>query len=161
MTHPRPALALLEQTLTLLERVHDRWSPLSRPAAEEQLGIWGERAAYFYLRRLGFVVVAREWTLSTLPGDLDIIAWDGATLVFVEVKTRKDGGAFAAEFAVDDDKKETLRHLAAAYVRQLPHAPGEPPVVSIRFDVASVYLSENGRADIRLLRDFFQGWSLR
>ena len=156
MTRPRPALALMEQTLTLLERVQDRWATLSRPTNEERRGMVGERAAYFYLRRLGFVVVAREWTSSTLPGDLDIVAWDGGTLVFVEVKTRQDAGAFAAEFSVDDDKKETLRRLAAAYVRQLPHAPGEPPQVDTRFDVASVYLGHDGRADIRLLRDFFQ-----
>lgn len=146
----------MERSLALLERAHDRWAPLSRRSAEAQRGVDGERAAYFYLRRHGYIVVARDWTLSTLPGDVDLIGWDGETLCFVEVKTRDDAGAFAAEFSVDDKKKETLRALAEAYVRQLPHAPGEPPVVATRFDVMSVYMGDGGRADIRLLRDFFR-----
>jgi putative endonuclease len=154
MSRPRPMLALMEGSLTLLERVQDRWAPLSLHSPEEQRGILGERAAYFYLRRLGYVVVAREWVISTLPGDVDMIAWDGGTLVFVEVKTRDASGAFAAELSVDEDKMEALRRLADAYVRQLPHPPGEPPSVRRRFDVVSVYMGGNGKADIRLLRDF-------
>ncbi|SEB66398.1 YraN family protein [Terriglobus roseus] len=154
MARPRPMLALMEGSLTLLERVQDRWSPLSLRTPDEQRGVIGERAAYFYLRRLGYVVVAREWTTSTLPGDVDLIAWDGGTLVFVEVKTREASGAFAAELSVDDDKMEALQHLADAYVRQLPHPPGESATVRTRFDVMSVYMSDNGKADIRLMRDF-------
>jgi putative endonuclease len=155
MDRPRPVLALMEEALALLERVHDRWVPLSRRPAEEQRGIDGERAAYFYLRRLGYIVVAREWTISTLPGDVDLIGWDGETLCFVEVKTRNDAGAFAAELSVDREKTDVLRRLADAYLRQLPHAPAEPPVVQTRFDVISVYMDDAGKADIRLLRDFF------
>ncbi|AFL87032.1 putative endonuclease related to Holliday junction resolvase [Terriglobus roseus DSM 18391] len=149
-------LALMEGSLALLERMHNRWAPLSRRPAEEQRGIDGERAAYFYLRRRGYLVVAREWTMSMLPGDVDLIAWEGEMLCFVEVKTRNDGGAFAAEFFVDEDKKAVLRRLAAAYVRQLPHVPGEMPVVATRFDVMSVYMGDGIRADVRLLRDFFR-----
>ena len=149
-------LALLEGSLALLERMHDRWAPLSRRSAEEQRGVDGERAAYFALRRRGYLVVAREWTMSTLPGDVDLIAWEGETLCFVEVKTRGEGGAFAAEFSMDEDKQFALRRLAAAYLRQLPHAPGESPAVVSRFDVMSVYVRESGRADVRLMRDFFR-----
>jgi putative endonuclease len=155
MERPRPVLALLEETLTLLERLHDRWFPLSRRPTEEQRGIDGERAAYFYLRRLGYVVVAREWTASPLPGDVDLIGWDGETLCFIEVKTRDDAGAFAAEFAVDEEKADVVRRLADAYLRKLPHAPGESSDVRTRFDVMSVYMDDAGKADIRLLRDFF------
>ena len=149
-------LALMERSLALLERMHDRWAPLGRRPAEEQRGIDGERAAYFHLRRQGYIVVARAWTVSTRPGDVDLIAWEGETLCFVEVKTRSDAGAFAAEFFIDDEKKETLRDLAEAYVRQLPHTPGEQAAIRRRFDAVSVYLRDAGKPDIRLLRDFFR-----
>ena len=155
MARPRPMLALMEGSLLLLERMQDRWAPQSRRSAEAQRGIDGERAAYFYLRRRDYIVVARDWTTTTLPGDVDLVAWDGDRLCFIEVKTRSGAGAFAAEFSVDDDKKETLRTLAEAYVRQLPHGLAEPAVIATRFDVMSVYM-DGGRAEIRLLRDFFR-----
>ncbi len=48
----------------------------------------GEDAAYFHLRGLGYTVVARRWRTERLAGDLDLVAWDGSTLVIFEVKTR-------------------------------------------------------------------------
>jgi putative endonuclease len=99
-------------------------------------GIEGEDAAYFYLRHKGYVVVARRWSTGELPGDVDLIAWDGPILCFVEVKTRTAHDATPAEVAVDSHKRSILRRLARQYVRQLPQ-PTAPPV---RFDVVSVYL---------------------
>jgi putative endonuclease len=99
-------------------------------------GIEGETAAFFHLRRKGYIVVARRWSSGDLPGDVDLIAWQGPMLCFVEVKTRTARDAAPAEIAVDSHKRNTLRRLAHQYVRQLPQETAPP----VRFDVLSVYL---------------------
>jgi putative endonuclease len=99
-------------------------------------GLRGEDAASFYLRRKGFYVVARRWSSGSGPGDIDLIAWKGPILCFVEVKTRTAHDMLTAEAAVDAHKRAILRRLARQYVRQLPQ-PDWPPV---RFDIVSVYL---------------------
>jgi putative endonuclease len=99
-------------------------------------GIDGENAAFFHLRRKGYTVVARRWSSGNLPGDLDLIAWQGPMLCFIEVKTRTAHDITPAEVAVDSHKRNTLRRLARQYVRQLPQDTFPPA----RFDVLSVYL---------------------
>jgi putative endonuclease len=81
-------------------------------------------------------VVARRWSSGDRPGDVDLIAWQGTLLCFVEVKTRTAQDMTPAEAAVDRHKRHTLRRLATQYLRQLPLSK-RPPV---RFDVISVYL---------------------
>src|SRR5271168_5610508 len=51
-------------------------------------GVRGETYAYWYLRRHGYVLVARNFTSPGLKGEIDMVGYDGATLAFVEVKTR-------------------------------------------------------------------------
>lgn len=109
-------------------------------------GTAGEREALFYLRRQGYTVVARRWRTPKLRGDVDLIAWDGEWLCFVEVKSRTGRNPLEpAESAVDEDKKRMLRSMAHAYLRRFPrHLRDSVPV---RFDVLSVYLqpSASGR----------------
>ncbi len=106
----------------------------------------GEDAAYFHLRGLGYTIVARRWRTERLAGDLDLVAWDGATLVIFEVKTRSAPSreeAFApAETAVDFHKQQVQRKMAAAYLRQFP-SPIRPSI-AIRFDILSVYQLPTG-----------------
>lgn len=104
--------------------------------AHLRTGIAGEDAALFFLRRKGYIVVARRWSCGNRPGDVDLIAWQGPMLCFVEVKTRTAQDMTPAEAAVDRLKRSTLRRLATQYLRQLPGSE-RPPV---RFDVISVYL---------------------
>jgi len=104
--------------------------------AHLRTGIEGEEAALFFLRRKGYVVVARRWSSGDRPGDVDLIAWQGPMLCFVEVKTRTAQDMTPAEAAVDRLKRYTLRRLATQYLRQLAQRE-RPPV---RFDVISVYL---------------------
>lgn len=99
-------------------------------------GLEGEDAAFFYLRRKGYTVVARRWSAGNLPGDIDLIAWQGDLLCMVEVKTRTARDSTPAEAAVDSHKRNTLRRLARRYVRQLP----QETAPEVRFDVLSVYL---------------------
>ena len=115
-----------------------RWRRRGRDDMPKHLltGIEGEEAAFFYLRRKGYTVVARRWSSGNLRGDIDLIAWHGPLLCVVEVKTRSMHDMAPAEAKVDSHKRHMLRRLARQYVRQLPRK--EPP--QVRFDVVSVYL---------------------
>jgi putative endonuclease len=106
-------------------------------ATHLETGLKGERAALFELRRRGYVVVAQRWTSARLRGDVDLIAWDGGCLCFIEVKTRTARDLTPAESAVDEDKRRMLRRLARAYLRGFPER--ERPSIPVRFDVISVY----------------------
>jgi putative endonuclease len=120
------------------------------------VGIAGEDAAYFYLRRKDYTVVARRWSAGNLPGDIDLIAWQDTLLCIVEVKTRSARDATPAETAVDNHKRNTLRRLARSYVRQLPLEPAP----QVRFDVVSVYLEPGEKKHILHFENAF-GWNER
>jgi putative endonuclease len=124
------------------------------------IGLEGEDAAYFYLRRKGYLVVARRWSAGNLPGDLDLIAWQRDQLCFIEVKTRTARDANPAEIAVDAHKRSVLRRLARQYVRQLPQPPERVRPLEVRFDVVSVYLVPGQPKDCTLFEDAF-GWKER
>jgi putative endonuclease len=102
------------------------------------------------------VVVARRWASGELPGDIDLIAWQGPMLCFVEVKTRTAHDATPAEVAVDSHKRTVLRRLARQYVRQLPQETAPP----VRFDVLSVYLVPGKKQEFVHFESNF-GWSER
>jgi putative endonuclease len=131
----RVKLNWLERVLAGLEWVANRRNGAKSQPAHLVTGVKGESAAFFYLRRKGYVVVARRWS-GGLPGDIDIVAWQGPMLCFVEVKTRTTHDISPAEVAVDSHKRNTLRRLARRYVRQLPQQTAPP----VRFDILSVYL---------------------
>jgi putative endonuclease len=156
MPRIRPALALMERTLALLDRANVRLGRVRPRTPAQQRGADGERAAYFHLRRLGFVVVARQWRHALLDGEADLIAWEGKTLCVVEIKTRDASTTSAAEMAVSRDQQTRLRRLADAYIRQLPWTDGEPQRITPRFDVVSVYTRKGERPQIQLHRDYFR-----
>ena len=145
--------SLLQGVIQTLDRVN----PLPESAEHLETGRAGELAAFFYLRRLGYKVVARDWKSPRAPGDIDLIAWDGDELCFVEVKTRTSREFATAEAAIDEHKRRTLRRLAGHYVRNLPEG------ILSRFDVVSIYYEpahgkhNSKTADIELFRNAF-GW---
>ncbi len=115
----------------------------SQTPAHLVIGLRGEEEALFYLRQRGFTVVARRWQTPRLAGDVDLIAWDGPTLCFIEVKTRTGRDIVPAEFAVDQRKQRVLRSLARVFCKRFAeHTRAQIP---IRFDVVAVYLSTTGR----------------
>jgi putative endonuclease len=127
-----------------------------RPATAPHLttGLLGERAALFELSRRGYIVVAWRWTSARVRGDVDLIAWDGDWLCFVEVKTRTVRDMSPAESAVDEAKRNMLRGLARAYLLTFPAR--ERSTVRVRFDVVSTYLV--GRTpEFEVFEDAF-GW---
>lgn len=106
----------------------------------------GRRAEQLVAGRLaeaGWEIVERN--ARTRYGELDIVALDGRTLVFVEVKAGRAGNAFGPErpvLAVDTRKQRRVRRLAAAWMpqrRELPH------YAEIRFDAVGVTFDRTGR----------------
>jgi putative endonuclease len=145
----------LERAIAGLDGIARRRGRAGVPVHLET-GIAGEDAAFFFLRRKRYVVVARRWTSGDRPGDVDLIAWQGPMLVFIEVKTRTAQDMTPAETAVDRHKRFTLRRLATQYLRQLPDTE-RPPV---RFDVVSVYLVPGEARQITHFENAF-GWEER
>jgi putative endonuclease len=143
------ALSLERRAYTALRSFADRKS-LKPPHL--LTGQKGEDAAYFHLRGLGYTVVARRWRTERLRGDLDLVAWDGPAIVIFEVKARTARDLAPADTAVDAHKREMLRKMASAYLRQFPGAVrGSIPV---RFDILSVYLLPTG-TEFEQIRDAF------
>ena len=118
----------LERAMAGLDGIARRPGRAAIPAHLET-GIAGEEAAFFFLRRKRYVLVARRWTSGDRPGDVDLIAWQGPMLCFIEVKTRTAQDMTPAEAAVDRHKRYMLRRLATQYLRQLPGTE-RPPVRS-------------------------------
>ncbi|MDX6739128.1 YraN family protein [Actinocorallia sp. A-T 12471] len=84
--------------------------------ANHELGRRGEEAATVYLRRLGWQVLDRNWRCP--EGELDIVALEGRTHVFCEVKTRRDVGFGHPAEALTPVKARRLRRLALRWSRE-------------------------------------------
>lgn len=94
------------------------------------LGASGEALAEDHLRGLGYAIVARDVRMPV--GQLDLVARDGHTLVFVEVKTRAGHGFGLPQEAVDSRKIRKLRQLALYYLKETPYRG------PVRFDVVGL-----------------------
>ena len=123
--------------------------PTNDGPAHLRTGRRGEEDAYFYLRRLGYVMVARNFRSPRRHGEIDLIGWDKNVLCFVEVKTRTSRAVKPAEAAVDQYKKKDLAAVAREYLRHLP------PDCPYRFDVVSVYYESLGHPTFELFRNAF------
>ena len=117
-----------------------------------EIGVRGEFEALFYLRRLGYTVVERRWRSPELNGDLDLVAWEGDTLCFVEVKARTARDMTPAALAIDGPKQTMLRKMSDSYMRALPREAGREALT--RFDIVSVYLLGE-QIECELVRDAF------
>ena len=98
----------------------------------KMLGVSGENQAESYLRSKGLKWVASNW--RTKWGEIDLIMKDGRTLVFVEVKTRKDRDGFGEpEEAVHVFKQSRILKSAMTYLQKTGTEDGP-----VRFDVVSI-----------------------
>lgn len=127
-------------------------------AAHLELGERGERKALNYLVDYqGYRVVVTNFRAplgrglrgQKLNAEIDVVAYDGETLVFVEVKTRTSTNFVAPERAVDLRKQRQIARAAGRY-RQLMKVLEEP----YRYDVVIVLPDEKGE-DVELLRGYF------
>jgi putative endonuclease len=100
---------------------------------DHALGRRGEDVAQRFLQRAGFVIVDRNYRMASGGGEIDLVGWEGDTLVFVEVKSRKTDEYGAPDRAIGTEKQSSLIRAAREYAR---HA--EVPWEKVRFDVVNV-----------------------
>jgi putative endonuclease len=127
---------------TWLDRLrHARRRKVWEPA--RAAGRRGEDLAHRFLRREGFVVVARNYRLPTGDGEADIVAWERDTLVIVEVKTRESDAYGPPDRAIHPEKLRHMGRVALEYGRKT-----DIPRERIRFDVVSVVLCDPPKMDL-------------
>jgi putative endonuclease len=108
----------------------------------------GEDIAHGYLRRSGCRVVARNYHPPSGGGEIDIVAWQNAKLLIVEVKTRGTTEYGQPEDAVDTEKQHSIERAARDYTRRAGVEWNR-----VRFDIVSVILSHPPQVD--WVRDAF------
>lgn len=128
-------------------------------AAEKKLrsrerGIRGETYAYWYLRRSGYVMIARNYTAPGFKGEIDLIGYDGPTLVFIEVRTRTvgNGDGQSAEESVTPGKWRLVARMAQLFLAER----GKTECV-YRFDLLAIENRPGRPPELRLHRGAFSG----
>ena len=116
------------------------------------VGSFGEQVAVEYLLRSGYMVLDRNWRYygADVRGELDIVARDGSTVVFCEVKTRRGARFGHPAEAVVPTKVKRIRALGVAWLRSSGLRPTQ-----VRFDVISVWPQPAGGAHLDHLRQVF------
>ncbi len=94
-------------------------------------------------------MIARNYRSPRSRSELDLVGWDGATLCFIEVKTRTTRDIKPAEAAVDAEKQLDLSRVAREFLRK---TKGNPP---FRFDIVSVYFEQDRAPQIELFKNAF------
>jgi putative endonuclease len=108
-----------------------QWAPA------QAAGRRGEDLAHRFLRRQGFVIVARNYRLAAGDGEADLIAWEGDALVIVEVKARESAAYGPPDRAIGEEKIRHMRRVAREY-----SAKTNTPWEQIRFDVVAILLTD-------------------
>ena len=132
-----------------------------------ELGRLGEEFARAYLEQQGYRIVAANFTLpvgrnlrdAIVTAEIDLVAYDGPTLCFVEVKTRASDWFMPPQVNIDRRKQRQVSRAARAY-RRMFGLVGD----RYRFDVVTVVLPANpqdGRFRIELMRNFWTDANLR
>jgi putative endonuclease len=128
------------------------------------LGQLGESYAAAYLEQLGYRLVAANCTLpvgrnrrgAIINAEIDLVAYDGDTLCFIEVKTRSSDWFAPPEVNVDLRKRRQITRAARVY-RQMLGIEKD----AHRYDVVTVVLNNDPTPQIELLRNFWTEASLR
>jgi putative endonuclease len=123
-----------------------------------QTGVRGETYAYWYLRRHGYILVARNFTSPGIKGEIDMVGYDGPTLAFVEVKTRTIVEPSAAsqfvrptpEEAVNWEKRRNLSRMAGQFLRAR-----HIEKAACRFDVLAIETRPGKKPVVRLHKGAF------
>ena len=126
-----------------------RFRNMTEPEYEAHaLGQKGEEIALARLKKNKYRIVERNYRL--FRGEIDIIAYDGDTLVFCEVKTRASGEFGRPEESVTPAKQRQIRKIAQGYIME--KGLGDP---DCRFDVISIILGDGKECDFRHFPDAF------
>ena len=114
-----------------------------------RFGAWGEQAAAAYVQQMGMTVQVRNY--RTAYGEIDLIVRDGDTLVFVEVKTRRNCVYGSPKDAVDARKQAHIRQAAECFLQE----KGIPDDTPLRFDVISIVKAYGQAMQLEYVRDAF------
>jgi putative endonuclease len=106
----------------------------------KRLGDAGEEVAAAHLIRRGFRILERNY--RTRWGELDIVAFDGVTIAFVEVKTRRAAAGRTPFESIHARKRGQVRRLGASW---LGEPAGRPFARVLRFDAIAVTVDRGGR----------------
>lgn len=117
-------------------------------AHDRAWGRRGEDLAHRYLRSQGYTIVARNYRTRSGSGEVDLIAWDGDALAFIEVKARKTADFGTPDRAVDAEKQHKLTIAARDYVRRAGIDWNRT-----RFDIVSVVWEKE--PSVTLIKDAF------
>lgn len=121
-----------------------------KKANRRDIGKAGESLACRYLRRCGYIILEKNY--ATPLGEIDIIAEDGATLVFLEVKMRHSDSYGLPEEAINSKKMQRLTRLARLYIKRKNLYNRKA-----RFDVVSILSQRRcGKKTIRLIKNAFE-----
>jgi putative endonuclease len=118
---------------------------------EAALGRRGEDLAHRYLRNAGFRVVARNYRPNEGEAEVDIIARDGDTVVFVEVKSRSSSDFGAPDRAIGNDKQKNIVRAARSYATRAGITWSQ-----VRFDTISIVFT-NPPSLVHQQDAFFEG----
>ena len=130
--------------------------PLEKGSASKQLarktGVRGETYAYWYLRHVGYILIARNYTAPGIKGEIDLVGYDGPVLAFIEVKTRagEEAKLNRPEEAVNAEKRRNLSRMARRFLaeRHIPEA-------QCRFDVLAIESRPGQKPVVRLHKGAF------
>jgi len=139
---------MISRLYRLADRLRDAARNKSGPVTAAH-GKRGEDLAHRLLRQEKFTIVARNYRPPSGGGEIDLIAWDGPTLAFVEVKTRTSEDFGTPDAAVDEEKRRFLHRAARAYARR-----AGIEWERTRFDVVSVILTDPPK--VGLQKDAFR-----
>jgi len=117
---------------------------------DKKLGPAGEDLAVKALRRAGYKILDRNVRLGKY--EIDIIAREGDTTAFVEVKTRRDDSVVPPLDCVGGVKRQHIRKAARKYISR-----HDEPETYYRFDVVSIVAPESGKPEVTIYRDAFRG----
>ena len=118
------------------------------PDDRQVLGAEGERAAEKFLRRQRYAILARNY--RCYAGEVDLIALDRSTVVFIEVKTRTQPGFGSPLEAVDRRKQRQIQRAAQQYIKE-----NRLHERNARFDVVGVWW-DNGSVQCELVQNAFE-----
>lgn len=113
-----------------------------------EVGRAGEDAAFEYLCKKKYKIIERGFRF--LRGEIDLIAWDGPTLVFIEVKTRHVSSLGYPEESVTFAKRNQIRRIARGYLLK-----NTLEDVECRFDVLTLTIENSGSWSINHIKDAF------
>lgn len=117
--------------------------------SNRKMGEIGEKAARDYLERLGYRII--DTNFRTRIGEIDLVAYDGNILAFIEVKTRSSSRYGTPGEAIDWKKQRKLNKLALLYLSK-----NRVLYSQIRFDAVEVIVRDEQVRRIYLIKDAFQ-----